>query len=119
VVDDDSNVRDVLVAMLEESGFLATPADSGAAMRAVLARLGTAIDAVVLDWIMPGELGTELALHAKRLKLPVIMISGGLEAIQFALENGLQLLEKPFRSAELLSAIETALSSGQFGQREA
>jgi FixJ family two-component response regulator len=119
VVDDDSNVRDVLVAMLEESGFLATPADCGAAMRDVLARPGTAIDAVVLDCIMPGEPGTELALHAKGLKLPVIMISGGLDAIRFAAENGLQLLEKPFRSAELVSAIETALSSGQFGQREA
>jgi DNA-binding NtrC family response regulator len=119
VVDDDSNVRDVLVALLEENGFLATPADCGAAMRDILTRPGTAIDAVVLDCMMPGEPGTELALHAKELKLPVIMISGDLDAIHFAAENGLQLLEKPFRSAELVSAIETALSSRQFGQRKA
>jgi FixJ family two-component response regulator len=119
VVDDDSDVRDVLVAMLEESGFLTSQADCGAAMRDLLARLGMAIDAVVLDCLMPGEPGVDLALHAKELKLPVVMISGSPEALKFAAENGIQLLEKPFRSAELLSAIETAISSGEFGQREA
>jgi two-component system, cell cycle response regulator CpdR len=119
VVDDDSDVLDVLVAMLEESGCVATPADSGAAMRDALARLGMAIDAVVLDCLMPGEPGTKLALYAMELKLPVVMISGSPEAIKFAAENGIQLLGKPFRSAELISAIETALSSGEFGQREA
>jgi two-component system OmpR family response regulator len=119
VVDDDSNVRDVLVAMLEESGFAALPADCGAAMRDVLARPGSAIDAVVLDCMMPGEPGTELAVYAKKLNLPVVMISGNPAAMEFAAENGLQLLNKPFRSAELLSAIEMALSSGRFGQRGA
>lgn len=119
VVDDDGDVRNVLIAMLEESGFLATPADCGAAMRDILARPGTAIDAVVLDSMMPGESGAELALYAKKLHLPVVMISGSPEAMNFAAENGVQFLEKPFRSAELLSAIETALSSGRFGQRDA
>jgi FixJ family two-component response regulator len=119
VVDDDSDVRDVLVAMLEESGFLTSQADCGAAMRDILARLDMAIDAVVLDCLMPGEPGTELALYAKELKLPVVMISGSPEAMKFAAKNGIQLLEKPFRSAQLLSAIEAALSNGKFGQREA
>ena len=119
VVDDDSDVLDVLVAMLEESGFLTSQADCGAAMRDVLARLGMAIDAVVLDCLMPGEPGTELALYAKELKLPVVMISGSPEALKFSAENGIQLLEKPFRSADLLSAIETAMSSGEFRQHEA
>ena len=112
VVDDDGYVRNVLVAMLEESGFLATPADCGGAMRDILARPGTAIDAVVLDSMMPGESGAELALHAKKQHLPVVMISGSPEAMKFAAENGLQLLEKPFRSAELLSAIRQPCPAG-------
>jgi len=35
------------------------------------------------------------------------------------IEHGLQLLEKPFRLAELLDAINKAISSGEFGQRDA
>ena len=47
------------------------------------------------------------------------MISGSMEAMQFADENGLQLLIKPFRIADLLSAIDQAMGSGEFGQRGA
>ncbi len=72
VVDDDGDVRNVLVAMLEESGFLASPADCGAAMRDILARPGTVIDAVVLDSMMPGESGAELALYAKNYRISKI-----------------------------------------------
>jgi hypothetical protein len=46
------------------------------------------------------------------------MISGHIEAMQFADENGLQLLAKPFRMAGLLNAIDEAMRSGEFGQRD-
>jgi DNA-binding NarL/FixJ family response regulator len=74
-----------------------------------------AIDAVVLDCGMPGEPSAQLALHAKSLSLPVVMISGHIKAMQFADENGLQLL----RMAGLLNAIDEAMRSGEFGQRDA
>jgi DNA-binding NtrC family response regulator len=119
VVDDDNDVRGVLVAMLEEHGFRTTSANSGITMREVLAGSGLPVDAVVLDWLMPGELGPDLALHAKSLRLPVVMISGSPDAMQFADENGLQLLVKPFHSTDLIAAVEKALSSRQFGQRDA
>jgi DNA-binding NtrC family response regulator len=117
VVDDDQDVLPVLVEMLRDAGFTATPADSGVAMREVLAGESPAVDAVVLDCKMPGEPSAQLALHAKSLRLPVVMISGNGEAMQFAEGNGLQLLEKPFRMAELLTAIDEAIASGKFGQR--
>jgi hypothetical protein len=47
------------------------------------------------------------------------MISGNIEAMQFADENGLQLLAKLFRMAGLLNAIDEAMRSGDFGQRDA
>ena len=119
VVDDDDEVRNVLVTMLEEHGFRTTPANSGIAMREVLAGDGLPVDAVVLDCLMPGELGPALALHAKSLHLPVVMISGSPDAMEFADENGLQLLAKPFHFDDLIAAIEKALSSGQSGQRDA
>ena len=119
VVDDDGDVRLVLVEMLLDAGFKVTPADSGLAMRGILARENPGIDAVVLDCLMPGEPSAELALHAKGLRLPVVMISGHFETMQFAEENGLQLLRKPFRMVDLLNAIDEATRSGEFGQRDA
>jgi DNA-binding response OmpR family regulator len=116
VVDDDVDVLPVLVEILQASGHVVSAADSGLAMREVLAGK-RAVDAIVLDWTMPGEPSAELALHAKALKLPIVMISGSEEAMQFADEHSLQLLAKPFRMAELLDAINSAVASGEFGQR--
>lgn len=119
VVDDDGDVRDVIIGMLVDNGFVATAATGGVAMRDILAADAVPIDAIVLDALMPGEESTALALHAKTLRLPVVMISGSGESIKFAEENGLQLLRKPFRIPQLIQAIEDAIGSGQFGQRDA
>ena len=119
VVDDDLDVLTVLVAVLNDSGFVTTAADGADAMRDMLSGKGVPIDVIVLDCQMPGEPLAQLALHAKALRFPVVMISGNWEAMNFALENGLQLLPKPFRVADLLIAISEAMSSGEFGQRDA
>jgi two-component system, OmpR family, response regulator len=110
VVDDDDEVREVLIAMLESSGFTASSAACGVAMRDILVDDGTPVDAIVLDCMMPGEQGTELALHAQRLQIPVV-ISGSPDARNLAHENGLQLLEKPFSIADLVAALGMAIAS--------
>jgi DNA-binding NtrC family response regulator len=119
VVDDDEAVRSVLVEMLREAGFSATPAKSGVAMRQTLATEDHGVDAVVLDSLLSGEPSAQLALYAKSLHLPVVMISGNAEAMKFAKDHGLQLLWKPFRAADLMAAINEAMDSGEFGQRDA
>jgi FixJ family two-component response regulator len=58
-------------------------------------------------------------LHLKKVGLPVVVISGSQDAMEHAAENNLQLLRKPFRAEELYNAVSTALSSGEFGQRDA
>ena len=105
--------------MLDTNGHLATAAESGAAMRAVLAGNGPKVDAIVLDCVMPGEPSALLALYAKALEIPLVMISGALEIMQFADDNSLQLLHKPFRLPELLAALDQAMTSREFGQRRA
>ena len=119
VVDDDQDVRSVLVEMLLEAGFSVTPANSGVAMRESLTTKDHGVDAIVLDCLLPGEPSAQLALHAKSLHLPVVMISGNVEAMTFADDHGLQLLWKPFGAADLMTAINEAMGSGEFGQREA
>jgi DNA-binding NtrC family response regulator len=117
VVDHDEDVRNMLVEMLHFASFLTTAANSGGAMRHVLAGEGLAVDAIVLDCRMPGEPSARLALLAKSLRLPVVMISGHIEAMKFAEENHLQLLPKPFRMVHLLNAIRKAMESRELGQR--
>lgn len=119
VVDDNGDVRDVVVMMLIEGGFLATAAPGGVAMRDLMAADRIPFDAIVLDSLMPGEPSAALAMHAKDKKIPVVMISGSIERINFADEHGLQLLRKPFGVDDLLQAVEEAIASGQFGQRDA
>ncbi len=77
------------------------------------------IDVIVLDSRMPGEASVPLALHAKALRIPVVMVSGSHDSMAFAEDNGLQLLCKPFRLAELIETVKSAIASGQFGQRDA
>ena len=116
VIDDDGDVRDILVDILRDGGYRVSWAVDGRSMREFL-QGGDRVDAVVLDATLPDEASNSLALHAKELGLPVVMISGSPDLIQFAAENGLQLLRKPFRGHELIEAIVQALGSGEPGQR--
>ena len=55
-------------------------------MRAVL-DADDPVDAIILDALMPGESSHDLALDAKGLRLPVVMISGSPDSMQFAIEH--------------------------------
>ena len=116
VVDDNADVRDVIVDTLQEHNFSITGVSSGSMMRDFL-ETGDTVDCVILDALMPGEASASLALHLKERGIPVVMISGSPDAMKYAMDNGLQLLRKPFRSQELYSAVNMALASGEFGRR--
>jgi DNA-binding response OmpR family regulator len=117
LVEDYDPVRQLAAAVLEDHGYRVSTVPGGALMRDFL-RTGAPVDAIVLDAITPGENGASLALHAKDLRLPVVMISGSDDIISFAAEHGLQLLRKPFRAEELYTALDKAISSGEFGPAE-
>ena len=116
VVDDNGDVRDVIVASLQAHNYRVSSAPGGSVMRDSL-EAGDTVDCVVLDALMPGEASASWALHLKGRGIPVVMISGSPEAMEYAADNGLQLLRKPFHLQELYSAVNTALASGEFGQR--
>jgi DNA-binding NtrC family response regulator len=118
VVDDDGDVRNVVIEILREREYQVSSAVDGSSMREFLKKDGS-IDAVVLDAVMPGEGSPVLALHARDLGLAVVMMSGSPELMQFATENGLQLLEKPFRAQQLVNALLKAFDGGELEQRPA
>ena len=69
--------------------------------------------------IAAAEGADTLVHHAKARGLPVVMISGNPDHMEFAEIHRLQLLRKPFRRYDLYDALDKALASGIHGQRDA
>ena len=65
VVDDDQRIRDLLARYLFEAGFRVTTAPDAATARSSMR--GLTFDIVILDVMMPGESGLELAKSLKAI----------------------------------------------------
>ncbi|TCK28915.1 winged helix family two component transcriptional regulator [Ancylobacter aquaticus] len=107
IVDDDRRIRDLLSRFLSEHGYRVTTAESGADARARLA--GLTFDLLILDVMMPGETGFELARGVRETSsVPILMLTARSEAgdrIE-GLETGADdYLSKPFEPRELLLRI--------------
>ena len=77
-VDDDAGIRELYGVLLGQNGYEVIAATNGRHALHVFESKGGEIDAVILDYEMPGMNGLELAtwLKQRHPTLPVIMISG-------------------------------------------
>ena len=111
VVDDDDRIRALLSRFLNDHGYRVSTADNAAEARGRLA--GLVFDLVVLDVMMPGESGLDLARFIRANSvLPILMLTARAE-IEDRLA-GLQIgvddyLTKPFDPRELLLRISSIL----------
>ncbi|MCU7812179.1 MAG: response regulator, partial [Candidatus Thiodiazotropha sp. (ex Notomyrtea botanica)] len=111
VVDDHSEIRELIERFLNDHGYRVTTAADGAIMKRVLD--DNAIDLVVLDLMMPGEDGLTLCRNLRaESDIPVIMLTAmGEETDRIVgLEMGADdYLAKPFNPRELLARIKAIL----------
>jgi len=113
VVDDDEAIRASLVALLGTLGYRVFQAGNVAAALVICET--NPPDLVLTDVYMVGADGYELiaAIRAKRRTLPIIAMSGGsagYDTLAFAKKLGADMvIEKPFRSAELVETIDRCL----------
>jgi two-component system phosphate regulon response regulator OmpR len=111
VVDDDHRLRDLLVKYLADNGFVASGAEDAARARGKLKTLE--FDLLVLDLMMPGESGLDLARDLRRTNnVPILMLTAMNEAGDRILgfESGADdYLGKPFEPRELLLRINSIL----------
>jgi len=111
VIDDDPDVRGFIVTSLEEQGYRVREAGDGQQGLAALER--EIPDLVVLDFIMPGLSGADVArqIRAKRPDQPILFVSGysETEAVKRTAPDA-PVLAKPFRAEALQKAVRGALT---------
>jgi PAS domain S-box-containing protein len=111
VVDDDPDVRGFIVEALEEQGYVVREAADGSEGIAEIDR--ETPDLIVLDFIMPGLSGADVARHARerRPDQPILFVSGysETEAVKRTAPDA-PLLAKPFRAEALHKAVRGVLT---------
>ena len=111
VIDDDPDVREFMVATLEDLGYRVRQASDGHEGLQELAR--EKADLVIVDFIMPGLSGAEVAnrILAKSPRQPILFVSGysETEAVKRVAPNA-PLLAKPFRADALDKAVRATLA---------
>src|SRR5437016_11768487 len=111
VVDDDRRIRDLLSRFLFAEGYRVTTADNAADARAKLGSLS--FDLLILDVMMPGETGFQLAKSLRETSVvPILMLTAKAETESriTGLEIGADdYVPKPFEPRELSLRIANIL----------
>lgn len=115
VVDDDRRIRDLLSRFLRSEGYRVSTAETAADARAKLNSLH--FDLLVLDIMMPGETGIELARSIReKSTVPILMLTARhetesrIEGLQAGADD---YLAKPFEPRELSLRIASILKRAQ------
>jgi DNA-binding NtrC family response regulator len=112
VVDDDAEMRALLLDVLRNEGYEVTEAKDGT--EAVLALRAREFDVILMDKNMPGPSGLDLLPGFRRVcpRSQIIMMTayGDVPSFMEAVEKGaVEYLFKPFRMEEMKAAITKAL----------
>jgi len=114
IVDDEASIREMIVVALEMADYQCIEAAN--AQDAFIAIVDQRPDMILLDWMLPGTSGIELARRLKRNEItadiPIIMLTAKAEE-----DNKIQGLEvgaddyiiKPFSPRELVARLKAVL----------
>jgi two-component system alkaline phosphatase synthesis response regulator PhoP len=126
IVEDDENIRELVIYALHSGGFDAAGFESGAALFDKLAQKDAPPDLVLLDIMLPEEDGLTILrkLRAARQykRLPVIMLTA--KGSEFDKVKGLDMgaddyIAKPFGVMELISRINAVLRRSDMQNEQA
>ncbi len=114
VVEDDAAVRQLLVELLGDAGYSVVTATEGFEGLGVL-ESDAAVDLLLTDIGLPGINGRQMAEAGRLLRpsLPVLFMTGYAELTTAAggfMEEGMQMISKPFQVGDMLERIERMLA---------
>jgi CheY-like chemotaxis protein len=118
LVDDEEALLAVTSEVLKRLGYEPVAFPGAAAALAEFEAAPQRFDAVILDEVMPGLTGTELArtLRARRAGMAIVLVSGyiGPMMTERAMTAGVdEILKKPVQSRALAEALDRALKKGR------
>jgi signal transduction histidine kinase len=110
VIDDDPDVRNVIVELLRSMHYDVSEAHDGESGLRKLEQLQPAL--AIIDYLMPGMNGGEVARKARQQipALPILFISGYADSEAIAAIPYAQLLRKPISPQDLELAVNGALT---------
>ena len=114
VVDDDVDLREILVDSIKGAGYNVIDVSSGA--EAIGALKAHHVNVMISDIRMPGISGIELFNQTRLLGIPTVLISGFIDTLDLdrAISMGAaDFIAKPFRQEELINSVEVALMAGK------
>ena len=117
LVEDETSLQELASRILTRNGYQVRAARTAAEAPGIAGDTGQPIDLLLTDVVMPEMLGNEVAsrVHAIRPALPVLYMSGYAQPVldtHGAFANQIDLLEKPFSEATLLTRVRCAIDNG-------
>ena len=117
LVEDEASLQEAASRILTRSGYKVCMALTASEAPSIAGDTGQRIDLLLTDVVMPEMLGNEVArrVHAVRPTLPVLYMSGYAQPIldtHGAFAHQIDLLEKPFTEATLLTRVRRAIDNG-------
>ena len=123
VVEDEKEIRELLVIQLQRDGFVVDAFGDGE--QAVRQLEQEAYQLVLLDWMLPGASGLEIAKHirsqSKHSRVPILMVTARVEPgdIISGLEAGADdYITKPFDSSILMARVRALVRRARVQNEE-
>jgi len=114
LVDDEPSVRNIARIMLEAAGYVVMDASGGEEALSIAAARWVTVSLLVTDVVMPRMSGNELARRLQEISpaVRVLYVSGYTADVisnHGILDTGVDYLQKPFSSFELLNKVREIL----------
>src|SRR5690242_14836743 len=112
VIDDDAEIRELLVQVLQRSNYLVSQIKDGASLKEAFGKIQP--DVVLLDYKLPDATGLDLLPVIKKVwpECEVIMLTGHATydvAVEATKRGAFHFQEKPFDPESLLNLIKRAI----------
>jgi CheY-like chemotaxis protein len=111
LVEDEATVRTFCKTVLRRHGYQILEAATPSEAFAVLQTSGRSVDLVVTDVAMPGMNGYEMVRRLRSMIPPLkaVYMSGYADQFSQGIDSNIDLIEKPFTSAQLLRRVRDTL----------